>query len=101
VKTNNQETIFQTYMSEQLKDPEFREEYGKLQPVKAVAQAVIDSGLAEEEIARRSGLSVATIQKLEQGTMNPTVRTLQAFAKGVGCSLRVSFASAEESAENS
>lgn len=95
MKTNDKETTFHAYLSQQLEEPHFREEYDRLQAAEAVAQAVIESGLTEEEIARRSGLNLATIRKLEKGTMNPSVRTLQALAKGLGCVLRVSFVGAE------
>jgi len=91
--TGKKDNSFQAYLQEQLKDNRFREEYEILQPQQAIAQAVIDSGLTEEEIASRSGLSLATVHKLENGTINPSIRTLQKLAEGIGKTLRVTLVS--------
>ena len=90
------EKLFQTYLQEQLEDDEFREAWEKLQPYRAITQAVIDSGLTEEELANRSGLPMNTIRKLEMGTINPSVRSLQKLAVGLGKVLQVSFISEED-----
>ena len=95
------EKLFQTYLQEQLEDDdEFREAWEKLQPFRAVAQAMIDSGLTEEELANGTGLAPATIRKLENGTINPSVRTLQKLAAGIGRTLRITFITKEEAEED-
>ncbi len=95
------EKLFQTYLQEQLEDDdEFREAWEKLQPFRAVAQAMIDSGLTEEELANGTGLAPATIRKLENGTINPSVRTLQKLAAGIGRTLRITFITKEEAEVN-
>ena len=94
------EKLFQTYFQEQLEDDEFREAWEKLQPFRAVAQAMIDSGLTEEELANGTGLAPATIRKLENGTINPSVRILQKLAAGIGRTLRISFITKEEAEVN-
>lgn len=40
------------------------------------------------ELSRRSGLSKQTLSKVEQGTANPTVETLEAIAKALNLSTR-------------
>lgn len=94
------EKLFQTYLQEQMEDDEFREAWEKLQPFRAVAQAMIDSGLTEEELANGTGLAPATIRKLENGTINPSVRTLQKLAAGIGRTLRITFITKEEAEVN-
>ena len=95
------EKLFQTYLQEQLEDDdEFREAWEKLQPFRAVAQAMIDSGLTEEELANGTGLAPATIRKLENGTINPSVRILQKLAAGIGRTLRITFITKEEAEVN-
>lgn len=42
------------------------------------------SGLTQEEIAERSGLSQQYISGIERGTRNPTVVTLAQIAKALG-----------------
>ena len=94
------EKLFQTYFQEQFEDDEFREAWEKLQPFRAVAQAMIDSGLTEEELANGTGLAPATIRKLENGTINPSVRMLQKLAAGIGRTLRITFITKEEAEVN-
>ena len=93
MNTGKKNNSFQTYHQKQLENDVFREEFENLQPFRAIAQAVIDSGLTEEEIANRSGLSLSTIRKLENGTINPSVRTLQRFAAGLGKTLQITYIS--------
>ena len=99
MNTGKKNNSFQTYHQKQLENDTFREEFENLQPFRAIAQAVIDSGLTEEEIANRSGLSLSTIRKLENGTINPSVRTLQRFAAGLGKTLRITYISPAETSK--
>ena len=100
MKKNMQDRLFQTFLNGQLEDTQFRKEYEILQPQRAIVQAVIDSRLTEEEIANRSGLAPATIRKLENGTINPSVRILQKLAAGIGRTLRITFITKEEAEVN-
>lgn len=88
-------TNFDDYLKEQLKDPEFRKEYEALQPERAVIQAFIDarceSGLTQKQLSELSGIAQGDISKLEKGKSNPSVRTLQKLAKGMGKVLRIEF----------
>ena len=45
-----------------------------------------DSGLTQEQLAERCGLSQQYLSKLEQGKRNPTVVTLFEIAQGLGVS---------------
>ena len=62
MKTNDKETTFHAYLSQQLEEPHFREEYDGLQAAEAVAQAVIESGRSEEEIRFRSEMLAAMMR---------------------------------------
>ena len=88
-------TKFNDYLAEQLKDPEFRREYEALQPEHAVIQAMIDarkaSGLTQKELSERTGIAQGDICKLERGNANPSVKTLQRLALGMGMVLKVEF----------
>jgi predicted transcriptional regulator len=88
-------TNFDDYLKEQLKDPEFRKEYEALQPERALIQALIDarceSGLTQKQLSELSGIAQGDISKLEKGKSNPSVRTLQKLAKGMGKVLRIEF----------
>ena len=86
---------FEDFLQEQLKDTEFRKEYEALQPERAVIQAMIDarknSGLTQKELSERTGIAQGDISKLENGNANPSIRTLQRLASGMGMTLKVEF----------
>ena len=86
---------FDDFLQEQLNDPELRKEYEALQPEHAIIQAIIDarkaSGLTQKELSEKSGIAQGDISKLENGNANPSVRTLQRLAAGMGMKLRIEF----------
>ncbi len=86
---------FNDFLKEQLKDPEFKAEYEKLQPEHAVIQAIIDarkrSGLTQKELSERIGIAQGDISKIEKGNANPSIRTLQRLATGMGMRLKIEF----------
>lgn len=87
---------FDDFLQGQLQDPGIRREYEALQAEHAVNQAMIDarqkSGMTQKELAERTGIAQADISKLEHGNANPSIRTLQRLAKGMGMVLKIEFA---------
>lgn len=83
------------YLEKQLSDPAFREEWEKLQPEMALIQAMIDarkrSGLTQQQLSERTGIAQSDISKLESGVGNPSLRTLQRLAAGMGTVLHIEF----------
>jgi len=88
-------TNFKDYMNEQLQNPAFKAEYDALEPEFAIIQAMIDarkaSGLTQKELAERTGIAQGDISKLENGSANPSIRTLQRLAAGMGMKLQLAF----------
>lgn len=88
-------TKFDNFLNEQLKNPEIKKEYEALAPEFAIIQAMIDarqaSGLTQQQLADRTGIAQADISKLEHGNANPSLRTLQRLAAGMGMQLKVEF----------
>ena len=86
---------FDDFLLEQLNDPELRKEYEALQPEHAIIQAIIDarkaSGLTQKELSEKTGIAQGDISKLENGNANPSVRTLQRLAAGMGMKLKIEF----------
>ena len=86
---------FDDFLQEQLQDPEFRKEYEALQPEHAIIQAIIDarqqSGMTQKELSERTGIAQGDISKLEHGNANPSLRTLQRLASGMGMIMRLEF----------
>ena len=88
-------TKFDDFLNEQLKNPEIKKEYEALAPEFAIIQAMIDarqaSGLTQQQLADRTGIAQADISKLEHGNANPSLRTLQRLAAGMGMNLKIEF----------
>ncbi len=83
------------FIDEQLKDPVFKEKYEALEPEFTVMQALIDArkerGMTQKELAEVTGISQADISRLERGTGNPSIKTLQRLAQALQMALRIEF----------
>lgn len=81
-----------------MKDPEFKKEYDALEVEYAIKQAMIDarkaSGLTQKELADRTGIAQGDISKLENGTANPSLKTLKRLAAGMGMKIKIEFVEA-------
>ena len=88
-------TKFSDYLNEQMKDPAFKEEWDALEPEFSIMQAMIDarkaSGLTQKQLSERTGIAQADISKLESGNANPSLKTLQRLAAGMGMKVKVEF----------
>ena len=47
----------------------------------------LKKGLSQAALARRAGLSANYIGTLERGIQNPSLKTLERLAKGLGCQM--------------
>lgn len=78
-----------------MKDPEFRAEYEALylefEIMGALIRARTQSGLTQADIAKRMGTTQSAVARLEGGRSNPSVRTLDRFAKATGTRVRIWF----------
>ena len=88
-------TKFNDHLNEQMKDPAFKGEWGALEPEFNIMQAMIDarkaSGLTQKQLSERTGIAQADISKLESGNANPSLKTLQRLAAGMGMKVKVEF----------
>lgn len=86
---------FNDFLKEQLQDAEFRAEYEALEPEFAIMQAMIDArkatGMTQKQLAEVTGINQADISKLERGSGNPSLRTLQRLAAGMGMRVKLEF----------
>lgn len=86
---------FNDYLSQKMKDPAFKAEYEALEPEFSIIQAMIDarkaSGLTQKQLAERTGIAQADISKLENGSANPSLRTLRRLAEGMGMQIKLEF----------
>ena len=88
-------TNYEKFFCEQMKNPEVKKEYDALEAEYAIIQSIIDArkiaGITQKELAERTGINQADISKLENGNGNPSLRTLQRLAAGLGKMLKIEF----------
>jgi len=72
---------FEDFLNEQLEDQEVKEEFQKLEPLYTLARDLIvlrkKRGLTQKELAEKAGTTQAVISRIESGSANCTVETLQ------------------------
>lgn len=78
-----------------LQNEEVREEYERLEPEYQVIRAIItarqEQNLTQQELADKTGIDRSDISKLENGSANPSLRTLKRLADGLGMQLQINF----------
>lgn len=86
---------FRDSLNERLRDPEFRAEWDALEPEFQIAKAMLDGrtarNLTQKELAEITGITQSDISKLENGIANPSLRTLERLAAGLGMRIRLEF----------
>ncbi len=85
----------QKYLDEQLENPEFKKEYDTLEPEFALIRAILDArrekGITQKELSERTGIAQSDISKLENGSANPSVKTLKRVAAALGKKVKIEF----------
>jgi transcriptional regulator with XRE-family HTH domain len=76
---------FEQLLEEELQDPEFRAEWERLAPARAVANRLVayraERGLTQTGLGRFLGMSQPAIARLESGDHLPTLQTLLKLAE--------------------
>ena len=62
-----------------------------IHPGEMIKDEIMARGLTQKELAERTGIAQGDISKLENGNANPSIRTLQRLANGMGMTLKVEF----------
>ena len=88
-------TNFNDFLEERLQDPNFKKEYDALDPEFSIIQAIIDArkstGMTQKELAEKTCITQGDISRLENGSANPSLKTLQRLAEGMGMTLKLEF----------
>ncbi len=78
-----------------LQNEDVKTEYERLEPEYQVVRAIIkarqEQNLTQQELADRTGIDRSDISKLENGSANPSLRTLKRLADGLGMQLQINF----------
>ena len=94
-KQLNKTIDFETYLSEKLKDKQFKkhyDDYGKrLEVAYKILQMRKNAGISQTELARKIGTKQSNVVRMESGCQNFTTQTLQKIADVFGRSLKIEF----------
>ena len=82
-----------------MEDPEFREEYARIDDefmlIEALIRARTAAKLTQAELARRLGTTQSAIARLEGGRVSPSFSTLRRYAEATGTRLTVGLVQAD------
>ncbi len=88
-------TNYKDYLNEQLRNEDFKKEWDALDPEFAIIQAMLNArksaGMTQKELAEKTGIAQGDISRLETGNANPSLKTLQRLAEGMGMRLKLEF----------
>ncbi len=86
---------FREALAEEMKCPEFVSAWNELEPEFQIINALLDArkdrNLTQKQLSELTGIAQADISKLENGTANPSVKTLQRLANGMGMAVKIEF----------
>ena len=91
---------FRETLNEQMKNPEFKIEYDALTAEYQLINAILDARKAEnitqKQLAEKTGIAQSDISKIENGNANPSLKTIERIASGMGMTVRVEFVPAKK-----
>lgn len=83
------------FLSEQMNDPEFVQEYNAVQPEMDAIRSMIEArkslNLTQKQLAELTGIDQGDISKLENGLRNPTIQLLKRIADSMNMTLKIEF----------
>lgn len=89
------------FLNEQMKDPEFVQEYNAVQPemdaIRSMIEARKSQNLTQKQLAELVGIDQGDISKLENGLRNPTIQLLKRIADSMNMTLKIEFIPKQES----
>lgn len=86
---------FNTYLKEQMNNPEFKKEWDSselaYQLMMMVLKARNEQHMTQSELAERTGIRQSNISRIEKGQALPSISTLYKIAHGLGKQLQIKF----------
>lgn len=87
--------LFDDYLKEQLKDPEFKKLWEESEPAFqagcAMIEARIKAKISQRQLAKKAKTTQAVISRIENMTVSPTIGMLQKIATSLGKKLEIKF----------
>ncbi len=86
---------FTKYLNKNLDNPEFKKEWDALETEAQVMRTLIDArlaaGMTQKQLSEKTGINQSNISKIERGTGNPSIATLERIASALGKKVSISF----------
>lgn len=86
---------FRVTLNERLKDENFKSEYDALEPEYQLINAILDCrkemNMTQKQLSEVTGIAQGDISKIENGCANPSLKTIERIAKGMGKKLKLEF----------
>lgn len=81
--------------SKLLANPKIKAEYDALEPEYQLIQAMIEGreelNMSQQKLSEITGINRADISKLENGSANPSLKTIKRIAGGLGKRVQIKF----------
>lgn len=92
------------FLNEQMKNPEFVQEYNAVQPemdaIRSMIEARKSQNLTQKQLAELTGIDQGDISKLENGLRNPTIQMLKRIANSMDMTLKIEFVPKQQNNQN-
>lgn len=86
---------FTRYLNKKLENPEFRKEWDSLeteyQIMHEMMKARIEAGMTQKQLSEKTGINQSNLSRIENGSANPSVATLEKIASALGKKVSISF----------
>ncbi len=84
---------FSRYLEQQLKNPEFKEEWDSSKPeyelMRLLVLARSKNNMTQAELAKKTGIRQSNISRIENGKCSPNLETLIKLAKGLNKKIQI------------
>ena len=84
---------FERFRNEQLQDSEFLEIFLDRLPVSDISKVIVgyrkEKDISQKELAKLTGIHQTDISRLEHCEGNPSLKTINKLAKGLGMAVRI------------
>lgn len=84
---------FSRYLEQQLKNPEFKEEWDSSKPeyelMRLLVLARSKNNMTQAELAKKTGIRQSNISRIENGKCSPNLETLIKLTKGLNKKIQI------------
>ena len=86
---------FRETLNHRLENADFKKEYDALEPEYQLINAILDArketNLTQIQLSEITGIAQGDISKIENGCANPSLKTIERIASGMGKKLKLEF----------